>query len=416
MKRPSTSRCGSYRRRRSISRACVGAACATCFATRSRPQRGTSGALCSTRRSPAMRIPPLFVGRVRRRSPTRNTICGPFSSRTSTSSQRSSGFSNTASRARLAQPGAFALEPERDAQTERCTLFLDGALHVGEQTVASKLRGWSHAQLDRHDPRLVQGAQISSGNLHQCRAARGCAGLGVYRPLSQPSRYRAETRRGHLARSRAARARRVDGEHRASVCDRSCHRDADSWSAIGPLTLAADIVKGGPDASLELTATSPRLRFSARGSPKDIGDPQARSLRLVVGTTANLARPIELRSLQVRLAVEVPELRWIDYALQRENFFTHGSARTDVDLRWSKGKLGGGKIALDARKLASLWRATQFRFRDGRQPGHVQRRGRARPSEQSEGCFPAGGGLARRRLEGSAGRAARADGAAHVAR
>ncbi|HMJ15580.1 MAG TPA: hypothetical protein VK524_29390, partial [Polyangiaceae bacterium] len=58
--------------------------------------------------------------------------------------------------------GGFRLEPERDAQTERCTLALDGALRVGPQTVASKLEGWLHAQLDRHDPRIVQGAKIFS--------------------------------------------------------------------------------------------------------------------------------------------------------------------------------------------------------------------------------------------------------------
>jgi hypothetical protein len=56
--------------------------------------------------------------------------------------------------------GGFRLEPQRDAQTERCSLTFDGSLHVGSQTAASRLHGWLRAKLDRHDPRVVEGAQI----------------------------------------------------------------------------------------------------------------------------------------------------------------------------------------------------------------------------------------------------------------
>ena len=56
--------------------------------------------------------------------------------------------------------GGFRLQPERDARTDWCSLTLDGALRVGEQTVASRLNGRIDVQLDRHDPRRVIGAQI----------------------------------------------------------------------------------------------------------------------------------------------------------------------------------------------------------------------------------------------------------------
>jgi hypothetical protein len=128
-------------------------------------------------------------------------------------------------------------------------------------------------------------------------------------------------------------------------------RPADSpWTVAGPLKLNANITKGGQDARLEITATSPRAQLSAHGAPKDIKPPQASAVRLVLGTTARLSQPIEAQSFQGRLSAELPELRWVNDILKSEHPFLHGSANADVDLRWSKGEYGGGKVSLTAKE------------------------------------------------------------------
>jgi hypothetical protein len=244
--------------------------------------------------------------------------------------------------------GGFRLEPERDAQTERCTLALDGALHVGQQPVASKLAGWLHAQLDRHDPRRVPGAQIFakiSVNTELDAAIPDLEFTELYRSDGGIE----------LSRGTGTVHARAQLEHGAWMENTAIHYETAGITVAkkplvvaGPLELDAEIAKGGRDSTLELTAKTPRLRLAVRGSPDGVEDPTARAVRLAFGVSADLTRPIEPRSGRAQVKLEVPDLRWLNGALEREALFTHGSSQADVDLRWSKEKPGGGTIALAA--------------------------------------------------------------------
>ena len=247
--------------------------------------------------------------------------------------------------------GGFHLVPERDAQTELCTLTLDGALHTGKgkETVASKLKGWLHAQLDRHDPRIVPGAQIFNKISVNTKLHADVPGLEVadlYRSPGGPT----------LRRGAGGVDARVQLEHGAWMENttiryqtQSVRLAQGSWSVAGPLVLVADIDQGGRDALLALTASSSRLRLSEADSPEGIEQPEARAVRLRLGTTANLTQPIEMRSLGARLALEAPELRWLNHLAQDE-LFTHGSAGAELDLNWSKGQSTGGTVALTTKQ------------------------------------------------------------------
>lgn len=246
--------------------------------------------------------------------------------------------------------GGFRIEPERDAQTERCSLTLDGTLQVGAQTVASKLDGWLHAQLDRHDPRRVQGAQIFPklsvnteldivlANLEFTELYRSPGGVELGRGAG-PVHVRAQLEHGEWMENTALRYDTND----ISVAQ-------ERMALVGPLLLTAGVTKGGHDSLVELVVRSPRLRLGAHGAPKGIASPFAREVQLSVGMSADLARPIEPRSMRARLALEVPELSWLDTMLESRQLFTHGSARAHVAVRWSKGKLGGGTLALEAKQ------------------------------------------------------------------
>jgi hypothetical protein len=246
--------------------------------------------------------------------------------------------------------GAFRLEPERDAQTELCELTLEGTLRTGEQTVASPLRGWLHAQLHRHDPRQVAGAQIvplisintkldvQLPNLEFTELYRSKGGV----ELSDGTglvRIRAQLERGAWMDNTAVHYE----TDRIAVA-------SDPLRVVGPLVLDADIVQGGRDSTLELTATTPRARLLASDTPPKVEPPHARAARVVLGTSASLTQPFELRSMKGKLKLEMPELAWLNSALEEEQLFSHGSADADVDLRWSKGKLGGGTLAITTKQ------------------------------------------------------------------
>jgi hypothetical protein len=246
--------------------------------------------------------------------------------------------------------GGFRLEPERDAQTELCKLTLDGTLATGEQTVATKLVGWLHAQLDRHDPRRVEGALVFNE-----------ISINAELDAQLPSLRFTELYRSRdgveLSGGTGALHVRAQLEHGAWKENTTVRYETDSITVaqsplrvVGPLVLNANIVQGGHDSSLELEATSPRLRLVARGTPEKIEPPRARAVRLALGTSASLTRPFELRAIKARLKLELPELAWLNTALEEKKLFTHGSADADVDLRWSKGRLGGGALALTAKQ------------------------------------------------------------------
>jgi len=246
--------------------------------------------------------------------------------------------------------GAFRLEPERDAQTELCTLTLDGTLRTGEQAVASKLRGWLHAKLDRHDPRRVEGAQIFTKISINTK-------LDAQLPdLKFTELYRSKDG-VELSDGTGSLHVRAQLEHGAWMDNTTVRYETDRITVAqppvriaGPLVLAANIVQGGRDASLELEATSPRLRLLERGAAQQREPPTARAVRLVLGTSADLTRALELRTMKAKLKLELPELAWLNIALDSEHLFLHGSGDADVDVRWSKGELGGGTLALMVRQ------------------------------------------------------------------
>lgn len=246
--------------------------------------------------------------------------------------------------------GGFRLEPERDAQTERCTLALDGGLHVGQDTVASKLTGWLHAQLDRHDPRVVQGAKIFSKisvNTKLDADIPDLAFTGLYRSDGGVEL----SRGGGTVQARAQLEHGAWMENTAIRYETAGITVAKKPLAVtGPLALDAQIVKGGRDSIMELSAKTPRLRVAVRGGPHDLDHPSARAVHLTLGVSADLTRPIEPRSARARVQLDVPELRWLDHVLEREALFTHGSSQAKLDLRWSKGEPGGGTVALAAKE------------------------------------------------------------------
>lgn len=248
--------------------------------------------------------------------------------------------------------GSFRLVPERDAQTELCKLSLDGTLRTGEVTVASKLQGWLYAKLDRHDPRLPEneGAKIFNKisintkldaflpNLEFTELYRSKDGLQLSGGTG-PVHVRAQLEHGAWMDNTAARY-----ETEAITIAKK------PVGVSGPVVLSARIVKGGRDSTVELSATTPRLRLLADGAPKEVDAPLARSVRLALGASADITRPSEVRSMKAQLKLDVPDLRWLDVALEEDKMFTHGNADADVDLRWTKGELGGGKLAVDAKE------------------------------------------------------------------
>jgi hypothetical protein len=246
--------------------------------------------------------------------------------------------------------GAFRLEPERDAQTDLCKLTLDGTLKTGEQTVATTLKGWLHAQLDRHDPRVVEGAAVFNKISINTKLDAQIPDLRFTELYRSPDGV-------ELSGGTGAMHIRAQLEHGAWMDNTAVHYETESIAVaqkplrvVGPLELDAKIVEGGPDATLELEATTPRLRLLARGAPDKLEQPRARAVRAVLGTSASLTKPFELRSMKAKLALEVPELAWLNTALEEDRLFTHGSGVADVDVRWSKGKLGGGTVALTTKQ------------------------------------------------------------------
>ena len=246
--------------------------------------------------------------------------------------------------------GGFRLVPQRDAQTELCTLALDGVLSVGPKTAASKLEGWLHAQLDRHDPRVVHGAAIFAKISVNTKLDAAIPNFEFTEPYRSDGAV-------ELSRGTGAVHARAQLEHGAWMENTAIRYQTAGITiakkpvvVAGPLALNAEIVKGGRDSTLELAATTPRLQLAVRGTPEAIDGPSAHAVRLAFGVSADLTKPIEPRSGRAQAKLEVPELRWLNAALEHPALFTHGSSHADVDLRWSQEKPGGGTIALTAKE------------------------------------------------------------------
>jgi hypothetical protein len=242
--------------------------------------------------------------------------------------------------------------------TERCSLALDGVLRVGTQSVASKLKGWLHAQLDRHDPRQVSGAQIF-GKISVNTE------LDADLPSFEFTRLYRSSGSLELSRGKGSVHARVQIEHGAWQKNTAIRYQTAgvtvarrAVAVTGPLVLDASLVEsgsesgveGGSNARLELAAKSPHLALTVRGSPAEIANPSLGRVRLVLGVSADPTRLAEPQTMRMRAQLELPALRWLNDLLEREGLFSHGSSRAEIDLRWSKGKPGDGTIAIETKQ------------------------------------------------------------------
>jgi hypothetical protein len=243
--------------------------------------------------------------------------------------------------------GGFRLEPERDARTQWCTLRLDGAMHAGEQTVATRLRGRIEAQLDRHDPRVVEGVQIFDKISFKTDLDADIPSLAfteLYATEDGP----------HLRGGRGELLARTDLRHgawmkrtrlRYSTAALTVARER--TIANGALELTAEIKKPGRDAELELGAVAPRTKFSFAGSPKAIDGPSMHQLRMTLGIAVNLTRETRPVSAEGRVALTAPDLRWLNYPLKAGETFTGGRARTSASFEWNENTKARVKLALE---------------------------------------------------------------------
>jgi hypothetical protein len=245
--------------------------------------------------------------------------------------------------------GGFRLQPGRDARTDLCSLTLDGALHAGTQTVASNLSGRIKAQLDRHDPRRVTGAQIFKKISFDIDLRAELPDLdftSLYTSTGGP-----EFRRGAgVVLLRAALS------HGAWKSTTALHYGTESiavsqakTSAVGALSLDAKIVKPGIDSVVQLSIASQTLAMLFEGAANDIEAPQARDIRVVLAASADLAQPIRMTALHLRLKLDIPQLRWLNGPLDKQGLLGSGSALAKATLHWSEGKLAQGYVAIDAK-------------------------------------------------------------------
>lgn len=248
--------------------------------------------------------------------------------------------------------GGFRLKPERDARTDACSLTLDGALRVGEQTVASRLSGRIEATLDRHDPRQIKGAQIFAKisfdtDLHALMPDLSFTEL--YASADGP----------HLSRGAGSLRVRAKLLHGVWANTTQLRYDTEGLTlsqehliVAGALGLSAHIAKGGKNAPLEFSMASERLKLAFRGSPKALEGPSVHELRVSTGVSADLTRDIRLVSVQARLKADAPELRWLNYPLSSKQLFTGGSGHANATLDWAEGKAATGKVTFEAKNAA----------------------------------------------------------------
>lgn len=245
--------------------------------------------------------------------------------------------------------GGFRLKPQRDAQTELCSLDLDGVLQAGAQTVASSLRGRIEAQLDRHDPRRVAGAAIFkkiSADIDLRAAVPDLQVANLYASKGDPTVHGgAGTMLVRLELSHGT----WQTKSALSYATKRVRVAQARFGVGGPLKLNAKIVYAGKDPLWRLSATTPQLTLSFAGSPKGLQGPRARRVRAVLSTTADLAEPMNMAALDAGATLDVPALDWLNVPLDSHGLFASGSAQGSGSVRWSKGKAAQGHIAIDAK-------------------------------------------------------------------
>ncbi len=245
--------------------------------------------------------------------------------------------------------GGFRLQPQRDARTDLCSLTLDGAMQVGKQSVMQPLHVQLSAQLDRHDPRLVQGAMIFrkiSFDLDLHAKLSDLSFTDLYQHTGQL----------HLRRGQGALALRAKLSHGAWQADtafeyttRAITLSKGRAGLSGALALRAKLLKDARRDPLHLTASSRvmTLWFAGKNQVKGSTRPSARGIHIELTTTTDLTQPITLTSLDAKLELDAPDLTWLNGPLGEPPLFGAGSAHASTTLQWSSGSPAQTHLELD---------------------------------------------------------------------
>jgi hypothetical protein len=249
--------------------------------------------------------------------------------------------------------GGFHLKPERDAMTERCVLTLDdGVLQAGPHVVANHFAGRLAAQLDRHDPRQVQGEQVFEKISLETDLRGDIPNLNVTKLYTPGTGVDVTRGAGTLVlKTVLEHGLWSEGSEVRYETDGIAIRK-DKTTVSGPAELRALISRGGKDSRVVLSAAVPRATLGFKGVPDAFAEPSARSVHASLGATADLTKPLRLTSISAQLRAVVPTLRWLDYPLEKPGLFTGGSADASARLEWIEGKLATGEIDTRIEKAA----------------------------------------------------------------
>jgi hypothetical protein len=244
--------------------------------------------------------------------------------------------------------GGFHLKPERDASTERCVLTMeDGTLQAGPHVVAEHFAGRFTAQLDRHDPRQVQGVAIFGKISLETDLHGDVPNLNAMKLYLEPSDVEVSRGAGTLTLKTAyEHGVWSEGSEVRYETDGVMVR-AGKATLSGAGELRALISRGGQDSRVVFSAAVPRAMLSWKGAPDKLPEPSARAVHVSLAATSDLTKPLRTTSISAQLKAAVPSLRWLGYPLERPDTFTGGSADASLSFEWAEGKLGQGE--LDAR-------------------------------------------------------------------
>ncbi len=248
--------------------------------------------------------------------------------------------------------GGFRLEPQRDAQTDPCKLDLeDGTLTAGPHVVANAFRGQLHAQLDRHDPRKVEGEAIF-GKISLRANLRGeIPNLNVTQLYTEGTGLEVSRGQGDLRIETNLKSGAWSEGSRIRYTTDGITIRKDELVVSGQVELEARITQGGQDSRVRFDVDVPRAVIGLKGTPPTIEAPIVRRTHASFGATADLTKPIRWTSLSGEGRAALPELRWLNHPFEKPDLFVGGAAEAELQYQWAEGKLGTGKVELDIDRL-----------------------------------------------------------------
>lgn len=249
--------------------------------------------------------------------------------------------------------GGFRLQPERDAQTERCVLTLDeGTLKAGPYTFANNFVGRLTAQLDRHDPRKVQGEQIFSKISLETDLKGDMPDLNFSALYLTNDEGEAVAAGGTLVLKTAFEHGAWKEGSEISYETGIATLRAKKTIVAGPMNWRARITRGGRDSRVEVSLDSPRLVLTYMNVPSKVKDPKLRAVHVALGATADLTQQLRWTSASAKLQGDMPMLSWLAYPLEKSTIFTGGSAEGSAKLQWEEGKLAAADIDVQLQRAA----------------------------------------------------------------